>query len=54
MQTVLLFNKSNLPRWLLLKALQGLHHASLTQLSNSDLLKGRKQLLQHVDFNCQV
>lgn len=51
---MVLFNKSIFPRWLLLKALQGLHHASLTQLSNSDLLRGRKQLLQHLGFNCQV
>lgn len=51
---MVLFNKSIFPRWLLLKALQGLHHASLTQLSNSKLLRGRKQLLQHLGFSCQV
>lgn len=42
MQMVLLFNKSILPMQLLLKAPQGLHHTDMTQLSNSDLLRGRK------------
>lgn len=54
MQTILLFNKSILPRQLLLKMLPELQQAGLSQLNSQSLAKGRKQVAGFFSISLKI